>query len=108
MGIRKQSTRVTTTTTAAAWTKVFSSPTADRTGAGIFVSPASALDLYVRFLPVGSSAPSTFTVADADQIIYKGDTYEWNESARDNVEIWVCGNDGAGGAATFNAWEIMG
>lgn len=108
MGIRNKLTRVTTTTSAGAWTNVFASQTADRTGVGLFASPSSALDIYVRILPLGVAAPSTFAAADADEIIYKGDTYEWNESARDNVNIWVCGNDGAGGAATFTAWEIMG
>jgi hypothetical protein len=106
MGIRKQSTRVTFTTSAGVWKKVFASPTADRIGVGLFVSPDSALDVFVRFLPLGSSAPSSFAVGDADEIVYKTVTREWNESARDNMEIWVCGSDGSGGACTYSAWEV--
>jgi hypothetical protein len=108
MAIPKESSRTTLTTSAGAWSKVFSSPSPDRSGVGLFLSPSSALDGYVRIRPLGSSAPAGFSVDYADFIIYKGETRYLNEFARGDVDIWLCGADNAGGACTMTAWEVLG
>jgi hypothetical protein len=108
MGVPKQSTRTTATTSAGAWTKVFSTPTADRTGIGIFITPGSANNAFIRFLPLGSSAPAGVTEGFADAILFKTDTITFNEEARSDVDVWVCGGDGTGAACTYNAWEVIG
>jgi hypothetical protein len=103
----KQSTRATVTSTAGAWKKVVNTPLADRLGVRLFVPRNAALDLLVRLLPVGTTAPSTFTDADGSFLLYKGDTWLATQDARDNVDIWFCGADGLGGSTSVGVEELI-
>jgi hypothetical protein len=109
MGVPLQSTRVAAAvTTLGAWNKIWASPTPNRTGAAIFVTPNSGNNAFIRILPAGSSAPAGLTEGFADEVIFITTTRYLNEAARDNVDIWICGDGGVGGVVTYNAWEVMG
>jgi hypothetical protein len=108
MSVPKASTRTTVTTTAGAWTQLFATPTADRTGVVISVPDGSANNVYVRIQPLGASAPAGLTAQYSDETVFKPTTRKWVEDARDNVSFWVTGADDAGGVCTVTAWEVMG